>query len=148
MPCLYVIAGPDEGTLLKLEGDDLITIGRGDDATMQLVDERSSRVHCGVEPRQVTAGDFGIAVKKWALIDKGSSNGTRVGAERIDGDVLLEDGDIIRLGRTSIVYLSDDCDDRDAAMARCTMLGVDPGTLSDAAWPIENPAARGTLQDD
>ena len=148
MPCLYVIAGPDEGILFKLEGDDLITIGRGDNATMQLVDERSSRVHCGVEPRQVTAGDFGIAVKKWALIDKGSSNGTRVGAERIDGDVVLEDGDVIGLGRTSVVYLTDDCDEPDAARARCAVLGINAGTLSDAAWPMDNPAARGTLTDE
>jgi pSer/pThr/pTyr-binding forkhead associated (FHA) protein len=148
MPCLYVIAGPDEGTLFKLEGDSLVTIGRGDDATMQLVDERSSRVHCGVSPKQVIAGDFGIPVKRWALSDQGSSNGTRIGAERIDGDAVLEDGDVIGLGRTSVVFLSDACDDRDTAEARCSSLGIDSGTLADGGWPLENPAARGTLQDD
>lgn len=147
MPCLYVISGPDEGTIFSLTGDGLVTIGRGDDATMQLVDERSSRVHCGLTPRQETAGDFGLAVKRWILGDCGSSNGTRVGNERIDGDVLLEDGDMIGLGRTGVVFLTDDYDDRDSAAARCATLGIDGGTLSDMGWPLENPAARGTLQD-
>lgn len=148
MPSLYVIAGPDEGSLFQVSGTDRITIGRGDDATMQLVDERSSRVHCGITPRQETAGDFGIQVTRWMLSDQGSSNGTRIGAERIDGEVVLHDGDVIGLGRTGVAFLADDFDDADDARRRCGELGLDPGTLPDAGWPMENPATRGTLHED
>lgn len=148
MPCLFVIAGPDEGTLHQLSGTDTVTIGRGDDATMQLVDERSSRVHCGLSPRQETAGDFGIPVTRWVLSDNGSSNGTRVGAERIDGDVTLEDGDVIGLGRTGVAYLADDYTMADDARQRCDELRIDSGTLSESGWPMENPAASRTLTEE
>ncbi|MCH2135594.1 MAG: FHA domain-containing protein [Phycisphaerales bacterium] len=147
MPCLFVIAGPDEGTVHQLHGEPT-TIGRGDAATLQLVDERASRVHCGLTPRQETAGDFGVPVTRWVLEDKGSSNGTRIGQEKIDGEVILQDGDVIGLGRTNVAYLSDSCTDTEQARARCTELGIDAGTLSEAAWPMENPAARGTLHED
>ena len=144
MPCLYVVSGPDEGSFFNLTGDGLVTMGRGDDATIQLVDERSSRVHCELTPRNLTAGDFGIAVKRWILNDKSSSNGTRVGAERIYGEVVLEDGDLISLGRTGVVFLNDNCPDADTAAARCEVRWASTRArcrMPPGRWRIPRPVA-------
>ena len=147
MPCLFVFAGPDEGGLLALNPDTPLTIGRGDDATMQLVDERASRVHCALQPSTEVSGDFGMAVTRWVLSDAGSSNGTRIGPEVIRGDVTLEDGDTIQLGRTAIVYLTDSLTDVDEARARCNELKIKV-SIEAAGWPLEDPSNRGTLNDE
>jgi pSer/pThr/pTyr-binding forkhead associated (FHA) protein len=147
MPCLFVVSGPDEGLIYTLDASAPVTIGRGDDAIMQLVDERASRVHCGLTPAQESAGDFGIPVTQWVLTDAGSSNGTRIGNETIDGEVKLCDGDVIGLGRSGIAFLQDDYADADDARARCSELSVHL-TESDAGWPMDNPATKGTLTDE
>ena len=81
MPCLFVIAGPDEGCLHALDADKPATVGRGDDAILQLVDERSSRIHCCVQSSSVISSDLGMPVTQWVVSDAGSSNGTRVGSD-------------------------------------------------------------------
>ena len=40
----------------------------------------------------------------WTVEDRGSSNGTLVNASRINGPHLLRDGDVVRVGRTQLVF--------------------------------------------
>ena len=40
----------------------------------------------------------------WTLEDRGSSNGTLVNTVRIMGPCVLHDGDVVRIGRTSIIF--------------------------------------------
>jgi pSer/pThr/pTyr-binding forkhead associated (FHA) protein len=40
----------------------------------------------------------------WTVEDRGSSNGTLVNATRINGPHLLRDGDIVRVGRTQLIF--------------------------------------------
>jgi pSer/pThr/pTyr-binding forkhead associated (FHA) protein len=40
----------------------------------------------------------------WTIEDRGSSNGTLVNAARITGPHLLHDGDVIRIGRTQLLF--------------------------------------------
>ena len=40
----------------------------------------------------------------WTVEDRGSSNGTSVNASRINGPTVLRDGDVLRIGRTSLVF--------------------------------------------
>jgi len=146
MPCLFVIAGPDEGCLHALDADKPATVGRGDDAILQLVDERSSLIHCCVQSSSVVSSDFGMPVTQWVVSDAGSSNGTRVGSDLVLGKVTLKDGDTIRLGRTAIVYLRDSLTDAEAARTRCKELNIQ---VSDelAGWPMNDPAEERTLGD-
>src|SRR5688572_17346064 len=65
-PLLVVIDGPDVGKTIRLDGT--ITLGRGIGADEVLTDDRVSTVHVRVEDR----GDT------WAVVDLGSTNGTRV----------------------------------------------------------------------
>jgi pSer/pThr/pTyr-binding forkhead associated (FHA) protein len=40
----------------------------------------------------------------WTVEDRGSSNGTLVNAVRINGPQVLRDGDIVRVGRTQLIF--------------------------------------------
>ena len=147
MPCLFIIAGPDEGGLHALNVDKPTTIGRGDDAVLQLVDERASRIHCRIQSSSVISSDLGMPVTQWVVSDAGSSNGTRVGSDLILGKVTLEDGNMIRLGKTAIVYLRDSLAGAEAARARCKELNIQVADEA-AGWPMKAPAAERTLGDE
>jgi pSer/pThr/pTyr-binding forkhead associated (FHA) protein len=47
----------------------------------------------------------------WTLEDRGSSNGTLVNAVRINRPHVLHDGDVVRVGRTQLVFHAGDDDD-------------------------------------
>jgi DNA-binding CsgD family transcriptional regulator len=40
----------------------------------------------------------------WTIEDRGSSNGTLVNASRITGPQVLRDGDVVRIGRTQLIF--------------------------------------------
>ena len=77
-----------DGTQTEFElGERPITIGRSPDADLVVLDEKVSRIHCGV---RLWDGDFYIK-------DLKSRNGTFVNNRKIDVAV-LKPGDTIRLG--------------------------------------------------
>jgi len=47
----------------------------------------------------------------WTIEDRGSSNGTLVNAARITGPRLLHDGDVVRIGRTQLIFHAGGDDD-------------------------------------
>ena len=74
---------------------------------MQVVDEKVSRKHIQIKP-----GDDGL----FRLTDMGSSNGTSVGGRKISDETILRDGDEIELGSTTLIFTTDDPNDRPNAM--------------------------------
>jgi len=78
-------------------GAETVTIGRDSSNTISLNDQRVSSHHCRIEAE---AGGF-------ALVDAGSTNGTRLNGEEVDRAVLRH-GDEIRLGMTVLRFLADD----------------------------------------
>ena len=70
-----------------------ITIGRSPDADLILLDDKVSRIHCGV---RLWDGDFYVK-------DLKSRNGTYVNSRRIDVAV-LKPGDTIRVGSTVMTF--------------------------------------------
>ena len=81
--------------LLRLEGDRL-SIGRGETNDVPLPwDAEVSRLHAELER---IAGE-------WTIVDDGlSRNGTFVNGVRISGRQRLRDGDVVRIGRTTLGY--------------------------------------------
>lgn len=77
-------------------GDQPITIGRSADADIVLLDERVSRIHCGI---RLWDGDFYIK-------DLKSRNGTWVNNQKIDV-AKLKAGDVIRVGSTTLSFEQD-----------------------------------------
>lgn len=86
-----------DGTEQRLEGT-TIKVGRDpvNDLTL-LGDPKISRSHAELRDRS----------GQWILVDLGSSNGTKVNDRRIDQHP-LRDGDRIQLGRTTILFTTDE----------------------------------------
>lgn len=98
-PALVVIAGPDVGTSVRLERS--LTIGRDPAAGLPLSDTSVSFAHARVEDR-------GGA---WAIVDLGSTNGTRVDDAPCT-DSILRRATKIQVGTTVIRFEVQDEDDQ------------------------------------
>ncbi|HBZ96240.1 MAG TPA: hypothetical protein DEO57_00180, partial [Phycisphaerales bacterium] len=75
-----------------------LTIGRSDDNTLVLQDDRASRHHCVIEPMQ--GNEDGC----FQLRDLGSRNGTKLNNEEVDIQP-LDNGDVVRIGGTEIRFI-------------------------------------------
>ena len=102
-PFLEYRDGEEELRIVPLGGDlDRLSIGRLPACEVALPwDSEVSRAHALLE--QVGGA--------WTIEDRGSSNGTLVNASRITGPHLLRDGDVVRIGRTPIVFHAGGDDD-------------------------------------
>ncbi len=93
------VAGTAGGSLLLPDGtrialaDAVATIGRSPDCTVHLADSSVSRRHAELRP----AGDG------WALVDLGSTNGTRVNGATVT-ERRLKDGDAISVGDVQLRF--------------------------------------------
>ena len=83
-----------DGTQMEFElGERPITIGRSPEADVVILDERSSRIHCGI---RFWDGDFYIK-------DLKSKNGTYVNNERVDV-AKLQPADRIQVGSVIMLF--------------------------------------------
>ncbi len=89
---LVVLAGPRVGTLVRIEGREVV-IGRSLRAELCLDDDGVSRHHA-----RIRASEGALWVE-----DLGSRNGTFVNGVRVVGTTKLEDGDKLHVGRSSIL---------------------------------------------
>jgi pSer/pThr/pTyr-binding forkhead associated (FHA) protein len=86
-----------DGTRMEFQlGDQPITIGRSPDADIVLLDEKVSRIHCGI---RLWDGDFYIK-------DLKSKNGTWVNGDRAEV-AKLRPSDSIRVGSTTFTFEQD-----------------------------------------
>jgi len=97
LPFLIARDHEDRQRLFVLEPyDERLWVGRGLDCDVRIDwDENASRCHA--ELMRVAEG--------WAVVDDGlSRNGTFVGGERVAGRRRLRGGDVLRLGKSSLIY--------------------------------------------
>lgn len=91
---MYIRYSKPDGTQVEFSlGDQPVTIGRSADADIVLLDERVSRIHCGL---RLWDGDFYIK-------DLKSRNGTWVNNVKVDV-AKLKAGDVIRTGSTTFTF--------------------------------------------
>ncbi|MFV0434080.1 MAG: FHA domain-containing protein [Leucobacter sp.] len=69
---LVITSGVASGTSIPLD-DEIVTIGRSGDSTLAIVDEYTSTYHARLSRQG----------EQWILTDLGSTNGTRLGGERV-----------------------------------------------------------------
>ena len=101
MAYLVVTEGPASGRELVLGPQDrLVLVGRHMDCSFQIADEKVSRRHLQIRLDESQNRHFAI--------DFESSNGVAVNGEHITTDTLLDDGDAIQIGQTTLVYKSGD----------------------------------------
>lgn len=100
---LIVLVGIRVGEMYRLAKPATI-VGRSDDADVCLIDEGVSRSHAAL----IFDGE------RVRLKDLGSVNGTYRNGRRIAGEVVLDDGDKISMGSTTILRFTyqDDLDER------------------------------------
>jgi hypothetical protein len=84
-----------EGARVPLP-EGVTVIGRGSEADLRLDDPGVSRRHASLQ----------VARGRARLMDLGSTNGTIVAGERVR-DIDLRDGDVVVLGRSTVVFHSD-----------------------------------------
>jgi pSer/pThr/pTyr-binding forkhead associated (FHA) protein len=92
-PRLVVTKGARRGAEVMLRSDAL-TIGRGEEADLQIDEPAASRRHAVIERRR---GAF-------VLRDLGSTNGTYLRGLLHGTETALRDGDHFRIGETEIVF--------------------------------------------
>lgn len=86
-----------DGTRMEFQlGEQPITIGRSPDADIVLLDEKVSRIHCGI---RLWDGDFYVK-------DLKSKNGTWVNGDRSEV-AKLRPGDTVRVGSTAFTFEQD-----------------------------------------
>jgi pSer/pThr/pTyr-binding forkhead associated (FHA) protein len=114
MASLVVVEGRGEGGLLPLV-QPLISVGREDTCSFQVVDDQVSRKHLQVK--------LNAADGRHYAGDYRSANGVFVNGVRIVLDTALADGDRIRIGGTTLMYLAADHADAGAARAAAKVKG-------------------------
>lgn len=92
---LVVVAGPDEGRVFPLGGDN-VYLGRSRATHTQLIDPHVSRVHCEIKQ----AGD------SYVLTDCESPGGSFINGKRVTQQN-LRPGDLIRIGTTHLQFVDD-----------------------------------------
>jgi len=91
LPCLVILQGKDRGKRIQVEPGEL-TMGRSQDATVLIQDNRISRVHCRVIYRD----------EQFWVEDCDSRNGTHVNGKQVEARTQLKPGALIRIGHTLI----------------------------------------------
>jgi pSer/pThr/pTyr-binding forkhead associated (FHA) protein len=127
VPFLLYREGDDRQRIVLLDDQDCFTIGRQEASDVALPwDSSVSRVHAALE----RVGE------EWTLVDDGSSrNGSFLNGERVHGRRRLKDGDVIRVGVTTIAYIVPSERHLSSSTAAATSSGV----------PLFTPAQRRVL---
>ncbi len=114
MASLVVIEGLGEGSHFPLT-EPLVSIGRDDTCTFQVLDSLVSRKHLQVR--------LDATLGKHVAGDYRSANGVFLNGKQIVLDTALKNGDKIRIGQTTLMYLTEDHADAPAALAAAKKLG-------------------------
>jgi pSer/pThr/pTyr-binding forkhead associated (FHA) protein len=93
---LEITGGPDAGKKKRFKGVRMV-IGRTPGVDLQLSDQSVSRRHI-----ELVHSDGGTLLR-----DLGSGNGTRLNGKKITGDVMLNHGDEIQIGKTKIRFVDE-----------------------------------------
>ena len=95
-PVLTITRGPGVGQMFELGNESAMSIGRAKANEVVINDVSVSSEHCRIRPED---GHF-------VLHDLKSTNGTFVNERRVTRHVLAE-GDVLKIGETSLLYKTD-----------------------------------------
>ena len=114
MASIFIMSGPRKGDYYPL-GQRTMVVGRGESVPIQVLDELVSRRHVQIR--------FETADQRHHLLDMRSANGTFINGRRVSTDVALEDGDLIEIGNSGLMFSVCDFADRESAMEHYRQCG-------------------------
>lgn len=114
MASLVVLEGAGQGAYFPLT-EPLVSIGRDDTCTVQILDPLVSRKHLQVR--------FDATLGKHIAGDYRSAHGVFVNGRQVEFDLPLCDGDKITIGQTTLMYLIADHPDGKTALAAAKKRG-------------------------
>ncbi len=114
MASLIVISGANEGDYYPL-GQRTNVIGRDQAVPIQIVDEHVSRKHMQIR--------FERADERYYAVDMKSKHGVFINGRRISEEAVLNDGDQILIGETTLLFTLEDFDDRESALSHFKKAG-------------------------
>ncbi|UCG57489.1 MAG: FHA domain-containing protein [Phycisphaerales bacterium] len=132
MATILVVSGDSKGDFYPL-GRRTNVIGRAEALPIQLLDDFVSRKHLQIR--------FDKETNRYYAADMKSKHGVFINAGRINDETPLVDRDIIRIGRTTLIFTERNFDDRRSALSRFKKPGerMRPTRLE---WEPEDRDAR------
>lgn len=95
---LRITRGLGVGRTHLIRSSETITLGRGDDVDVRIIEQGVSRLHA-----QITHSTDPTATNEFAIIDY-SRNGTFLNGRRVNAVSSLQSGDIIQVGTTVLQF--------------------------------------------
>ncbi len=100
-----------------------VVIGRGENVPVQIIDDHVSSKHLQIR--------FDPSDESYRALDMKSKNGTKINSRTLTEDIKLMDGDVIRIGDSTITFYDRDFVDRSNAFEHHKKAGERyRGTLS------------------
>ena len=106
MATIYIIKGPNDGDAFSI-GEEVVTLGRGEECSITLKDEKASRVHLQIS--------FNSESGEHMAEDMKSTNGTWCNGKAMTSAMPIGHGFELELGNTVIEYSSRTFDSNEAA---------------------------------
>ena len=114
MASIIVTSGEQKGEFLPL-GQRISVIGRAENLPLQVLDDLVSRKHLRIR--------FDEATGRYDAEDMDSSHGVFINRSRISQATPLTDGDEILLGQTTLLFTTEDFEDRESALSHYNKFG-------------------------
>ena len=114
MASIIVATGTQKGDYYPL-GQRTNVIGRDEALPIQLLDEHVSRKHMQLR--------FDKDKGCYSAVDMGSKHGVLINGIKIDKETVLNDGDYITIGRTTLLFTLKDFENRESALAHFKKVG-------------------------
>ncbi len=114
MASLIVTSGKQKGEFLPL-GRRTSVIGRAENLPLQVLDDVVSRKHLRIK--------FDADTGKHLAEDMDSSHGVFINHSRISQATPLADGDEILVGQTTLLFTTEDFEDRESALSHYKTVG-------------------------
>ena len=114
MASLIITSGKQEGDYYPL-GHRTNVVGRDEALPIQVLDNMVSRKHLQIR--------FDEATDRYYAFDMKSRNGVYVNNRKIEGETALEDGDVLLIGLTTMLFAERDFTDKDSALLHYKKVG-------------------------
>lgn len=114
MASLIITSGDRQGDFYPL-GRRTNVIGRDEALLIQILDSMVSRKHMQIR--------FDEGTRRYYALDMKSRNGVYINNRQIKGETALNDGDVILVGLTALMFVDRDFTDKDSALLHYKKVG-------------------------